>query len=329
MDPRDRSSRRRRVAAALAVLVLASSSGCASQEDAVVLAWEEYHRAMLALDVPASRALLAAEHEADLDGPDAAMALQMRSALVPARPEVTGVEVSGDRAMVAVHGDVDGQPVRGRIAFAREGVAWKVARESWDVALGDAGSEVPAAFPVPDVHLAEVYAAGAEAAPQERVGIAAHDGAVTALAFTRDGSALVSIGYDDYLLCLWDTGTGGRLDAIELDERPNDLALAPDGRAAYVVGTDGRITEWAIEAGAFGEPRFLSGLAGATPRIAVGPDGHRAVTTSWNDPAKLWDLDEGTFVRSLPRSERMRGVAFSPAGPTVVCGSSGDSFVRW
>jgi WD40 repeat protein len=159
--------------------------------------------------------------------------------------------------------------------------------------------------------------------------MAAHDGEVRALAFTRDGSYLVSIGYDDMRIRLWDPSSGALLDNVDEESRPCDLALRADGGAAYVVDADGRITEWPLQWGSFGEPRVLEGRAGLTPRIAVDAAGRRAVTTSWDDGAKLWDLKTGALVRELPRSDRMRGVAFSPAGPVVACGSYADHFAVW
>lgn len=302
-------------------------SACLSVEDEVTGAWREFHRAALAADVPAVRARMVAERAHGLAGDGGKEALRLRSALVPAAPRVTGVAVADGAAALTVEGDVAGEPMTGRVTLAREGGRWKVVREDWEA---DAGAPIaPGGFLVPAIDLATVYAAGPEALPRERVSIAAHEGAVTRAAFTRDGRALVSIGYDDDRVCLWDPESGAALDAIETDARPCDLALAPDGSAAYVVDAEGRITQWPIAGSSFGTPRFLAGLAGETPRIAIDPAGHRAVTTSWNDPAKLWDLDAGTFERPLPKSERMRGVAFSPAGPVVVCGSAGDSFVRW
>ncbi|GJM44512.1 MAG: hypothetical protein DHS20C21_13540 [Gemmatimonadota bacterium] len=304
---------------AMALLI---GSGCASPEDAVLHTWDAYQQALRANDVPAVSAVLAAGREEELANPEAAAALELRSALAPTHPVVTGIEVSALRAVLSVAGEVDGQNMTGRISFTKEGDVWKVFEEEWNV-------DLTAVHPVPNVDLAQVYSAGPEATPQVSAAVVAHQGSVTALEFTRDGRHLVSIGYDDYRLCLWDAVTGELLDGVDYEDRPCDLALLPDGRAAYVVDADGGVTEWPIEGEAFGGPRLLSGRAGRTPRIAVDAGGHRAVTTSWDDPAKLWDLDARTFVQALPQSEKMRGVAFSPVGPTVACGHHGDYFAVW
>jgi WD40 repeat protein len=302
-------------------LVALLSGACSSPEEAVLATWNEYHHAMRRGDLPAVRSLLAAGRDAELAGPEAPAALELRSALVPEAPAVTGTEVSAVRASITVEGSVDGMSMCGRISFTKESGGWKVLEESWNADLTNS-------FPVPDVDLALTVSTGSHP-PQLSTEIAAHEGEVRAMAFTRDGRCVVSIGYGDQRVRLWDSLTGVLLGEVQLESRPCDLALRPDGTAAYVVDTDGRVTEWPIEWGAFGEPRVLAGLAGESPRIAVDGSGRYAVTTSWVDPAKLWDLESGTFVRALPKSEKMRGVAFSPAGPVVACGSYTDHFAVW
>lgn len=311
------------VATVVALLLgIVFAAGCSSQDDAVLSTWRAYDAAMRAANVPSARAMLAAGLGAELDGPEASAMLEIRSRLVPENPAVTGVKIDGARATLSIEGTVEGQTMRGTIAFVKEGEAWKVLKEDWDV-------DLTMGFPVPNVNLAQEYAAEPKAAPQSISRIAAHEGTVTALAFTRDGQRIVSIGYDDFRLCLWDPATGQLVDEVKGDDRPNDLALVPDGSAAYVVDTDGRVTAWPIAWDGFGESRPLAGLAGETPRIAIDASGRRAVTTSWTEPAKLWDLEKQTFVGALPNSDKMRGVAFSPVASVVAAGNHGDYFAVW
>ena len=309
------------VRALMAVAVL-HAVGCGSPEDEVRQAWTDYQDALRASDVSGVRSLLAAGEGAELDGPGAVAALELRSALLPASSVIRQVDVSGDRVVLAIEGAVDQQSVRGRVTFIQESGSWKLLREEWNV-------DLVSSFPVPDVELARIYAAEPASPPQIVLAIDAHEGAVTAAAFTRDGQRIVSIGYDDYRLCLWDATTGKLLDRVDNEDRPSDLAMLADGSAAYVVDARGRVTGWPIEAGAFGKAQVLAGRAGRTARIAVAADGQTAVTTSWDDPAKLWDLTAGTFVRALPGSDRMRGVAFSPVGSMLACGSQADYFAVW
>ena len=306
----------------LAAIAMLAIGSCGSQDDNVRAAWLEYNEAMHASNIPLARSLMAASVESEFDNSQAAMAAQMRAALVPSEPTIKAIEVSGDSAIIDMSGIVEGQSMKGRISMLRETGSWKVAHEDWTVVMD-------ASFPNPGVDLAAQYSGGAAARPREAFAINAHEGAVTALACTRDGSHIVSIGYDDYRLRLWDATTGAMADDVTLEARPTDVAVLANGSAVYVVDTDGAITAWPLAWDGFGEKRPLVGFAGQSARIAVDPSGQRAVTTSWNEPAKLWDLKTGTFVRDLPKSEKMRGVAFSPVAPAVACGSYHDYFAVW
>lgn len=306
----------------LAAIAMLAFGGCGAQDDAVRAAWLEYNEAMHASNIPLARTLMAARLESELDLSQAALAAEMRNALVPSEPTITGIEVSGDSAVIDIAGIVDGQTLKGRISMLREAASWKVAHEDWTVVMD-------ASFPNPGVDLAARYSGGAAARPQQAFEIRAHEGAVTALACTRDGMHVVSIGYDDYHLRIWDAATGELADDVTLEARPTDVAVLANGSAVYVVDADGTITAWPLAWDGFGEGRPLAGLAGQSARIAVDASGQRAVTTSWNQPAKLWNLKTGTLVRDLPKSEKMRGVAFSPVAPAVACGSSENYFAVW
>jgi WD40 repeat protein len=309
------------------ILVLLMGAGCTSEEEAVRLVWGNYHAATSRGDVAAVRSMLAAGIDTDLQGPEADVALELRNALVPASPKVNRVEVAGASAWLDVEGVVDAMHVTGRVTFIREAGSWKILKEDWSVDLSAATTAaLPAAV---HVDLAAVYAGRDDANPQAVSGIAAHEGGVTDIAFSPDGSRLISIGYDDSRLCLWDPAISELLDQIDYEERPSDMALLPDGSAVYVVDATGRVIRWPIEGSVFGAPEILEGMAGRTPRIAIDAAGRTAVTTSWDDPAKLWDLTTGRFVRALPQSDKMRGVSFSPTDSKVALGSHEDFFAVW
>jgi WD40 repeat protein len=60
-----------------------------------------------------------------------------------------------------------------------------------------------------------------------------HQGMVTSLAFSPDGSLLASSGYDRFLK-FWDVGTGGLLGQLNLTDTPNFLSFSPDGNKLAV-----------------------------------------------------------------------------------------------
>jgi len=165
--------------------------------------------------------------------------------------------------------------------------------------------------------------------PKARLEWDGHDGSVTELAFTNDGSRLVSIGYDDFRLRLWDRGSGSLVDEVELEHRPTDLTVLPKGKGVAVVDTHGNVTILPVDYSGFGEPTRLSGDAGAQPRVAASADGKFLATTCFDGPIRVWSLDSKAIVRELPKSEKMRGVAFSPKDDIVAAGSIGNTFSVW
>jgi WD40 repeat protein len=143
------------------------------------------------------------------------------------------------------------------------------------------------------------------------------------------GDRLVSIGYDDFRLCLWDAADGRKLDERGLDARPCDLGGFPDGTRVAVVDTKGRVSIWPVASDRFGEPRRLRGDAGRSPRLAVGHDGDHLMTSGYGYPVFLWSVSGGAALDPLPDSETMRGVVFDPRGRSVAAGTPRDEFTVW
>jgi WD40 repeat protein len=156
-----------------------------------------------------------------------------------------------------------------------------------------------------------------------------HEGTVTRAAFLPDGDRFVTASWDDYRLCLWSSDQDAPLSAVTCERRPHDLTVLPDGSGVAVVDAYGNLTVWPVEYDGFGEPRILMGDAGKSPRVAVSADGRWFATTGYGYAAAVWDVAQGRKVRELPDSESLRGVAFSPAGPVVVCGTQKNELILW
>jgi WD40 repeat protein len=148
------------------------------------------------------------------------------------------------------------------------------------------------------------------------------------MAFTADGSRLVTIGYGDQFLRVWDRWSGGMVDEARLDHRPADVALLPGGTVA-VADAYGNVTLWSLDYSGLGEPQRLDGDAGQGPRIAASADGKLLATTSWDKPVQIWSVPEGRVTEVLGKSIQMRGISFSPRGKTLVAGGYDDTFSIW
>jgi len=64
--------------------------------------------------------------------------------------------------------------------------------------------------------------------------------------------------------------------------------------------------------------------------VAVTPDGKRAVSASWDNTLKVWDLDAGRALRTLEgHSDNVHGVAVTPDGKRAVSASWDHTLKLW
>jgi RNA polymerase sigma factor (sigma-70 family) len=151
---------------------------------------------------------------------------------------------------------------------------------------------------------------------------AAHDGGITALAFTPDGRVILS-GSDDGTLRVWDAETGRGV--RELPGHPGGVtgvAVTPDGRAVLSGGFDARLLLQDWQTGKELRHLVLVPKDKLSPNVSYGPrlglaaDGRTAVaqigTIDGGSLLHVWEPDTGRVpVRRAERS-RVDLAAFSP-----------------
>lgn len=126
-----------------------------------------------------------------------------------------------------------------------------------------------------------------------------------------------------YLIQIWDVATGKPIRKTEGITRLR--AILPGGR----VGLDSRLRLWDLETGAC--LRELSSAPLQVERIAITPDGKRAVTTAESDPElRLWELEPLAGAAAAPAAAVMsRIIALLPGGREVVTTSDDTSLQLW
>jgi WD40 repeat protein len=164
-----------------------------------------------------------------------------------------------------------------------------------------------------------------------------HPQPVAALAFSPDGTALVT-GGDDRVVRFWDMSTGERQAEYSLPEwgagQPDGVsavALSP-GKRYLLAGTRrGAVALWEIGKGK--EPVVLAapdGPPGAAAHkgatvgaVAFSPDGKTFLTGAADSTARLWTTaTRKPLGEALVHAGPVTAAAFSPDGKTVLTGGS-------
>ena len=158
-----------------------------------------------------------------------------------------------------------------------------------------------------------------------------HQGAVMAVAFSPDGTRLVS-GSADNSLRIWDVATGQPIGAPLLGHtaRVRAVAFSPDGRRIVSGAADQTLRLWDSSSGQpIGRP--LEGHRGAVRSVAFSPDGRLILSGSFDHTLSLWDGGSGRPI-GLPlqgHRDAVQSVAFSPDGRRFVSGSADGTLRLW
>jgi WD40 repeat protein len=154
-----------------------------------------------------------------------------------------------------------------------------------------------------------------------------HDGVISSVACSPDGSLIASGGYDR-VVRLWETGTGNlRTCLTGHTDTVTAVAFAPDGRLLASASADGTVRLWDVEAGR--EVRCLRGHEQDVLCVAFAPGGERVASGSWDKTARIWGVADGTQQACFPApNNTVRSVAFSPDGRRLAAASGQEVSIR-
>jgi WD40 repeat protein/tRNA A-37 threonylcarbamoyl transferase component Bud32 len=149
-----------------------------------------------------------------------------------------------------------------------------------------------------------------------------HTGAVSAVAFSPDGTRLATASYGGTVK-VWDTRTG----AEALTFRGNAYAVravsfSPDGSRLASASDDGTVKVWDARTGA--GVLTLSGHANVVTAVSFSPGGSRLASASRDRTVKVWDTRTGAEALTLRgHGDVVTAVSFSPDGSRLASASLG------
>lgn len=162
--------------------------------------------------------------------------------------------------------------------------------------------------------------------------LAGHRGNVTDVAFSADGTLLLSAAGEPGLfgeVKLWKVADGALVRTI-VGHRDSlyAAALSTDGRFVATGGYDQDINLWNAAGGEL--VRTISGHNGAVFDVAFSPDGRLLASASADRTVKIWEVATGnrldTFGQPL---KEQQAVAFSPDGRRVAAGGVDNRIRIW
>lgn len=159
----------------------------------------------------------------------------------------------------------------------------------------------------------KVREALAEIRLDEPITVDVHGKHGQAVAFTPDGTRLLSGGQDTRIVIL-DPRTGGSTgELIGHEKVVNALAILPDGSRVVSVSSDRTVRVWDLRT--HRQLTILEGHKDTVAAVALTPDGKQAITGGYDGRLRRWSLDDGHCVDERPsRLKRIAAVAVTPDG---------------
>lgn len=310
-------------------------------------AYMEYRKALEANDIESLKRLIVKEKSKELEGEQASQMLDILKSFYPDQTSVIDTTISEDKtkAVLALQGEVEDGLMKGEVHLLWEDERWRLLKESWDMKILPRpvvlqGGEAAPSFEPIDAVLAsphQLYGMiktepfikdGAEP-PSEQFKLKGHEGEVTGLVFTPDGRFLISLGYGDFTIRVWDIQNRLEVQMVKSKRRPLGLDISPDGQTIITTDAYENITFWPFVYNRIEEPQEISAKAGHISSAAISPNGSLFATASFDKFINIGNAVERTVLRKIDTPEPMRSIAFSPSGELLAAGAATNKFTLW
>jgi WD40 repeat protein len=155
-----------------------------------------------------------------------------------------------------------------------------------------------------------------------------HSNSVSSVAFSLDGTRIVS-GSDDDTLRLWDAVSDAHLNTLKgHTDCVFSVAFSPDGTRVVSGSRDNTVRLWDVISGA--HLNTLIGHASSVYSVTFSPDGTRVVSGSGDNNVRLWDVVSGAHLNTFEgHTNWVNSVGFSSDGTRIVSGSTDKTVRIW
>ncbi len=150
-----------------------------------------------------------------------------------------------------------------------------------------------------------------------------HTAAITSLAFSKDGSYILT-GSRDYTAILWDQNAR-EIQNYKVNNEIQAVAISPDGKMVLTGSTDGMMALWNIGGSII---KIFNGHSNFINSVAFSAQGNQILSGSDDGTVKLWDLN-GNLKVSFKHTGAVNSVCFSNDGKMILTGSSDKTVVLW
>jgi WD40 repeat protein len=174
-----------------------------------------------------------------------------------------------------------------------------------------------------DFDIIEVQEKGIDNGKKTFVG---HNHKVTTLAFSPDGSKLVT-GGNDHTVRIWDLVRDNET-TITHEKGMTAAAVAPDGTFGISGHRDGTLLLWDFETGV--EKKSLVGHNNRVNAIAITEDGQRVVSASSDSTLRVWDLVSGDGIVTINgHKDKVLSLDMTPDGLRAISASQDNTLKAW
>ncbi|MBD2066357.1 TIR domain-containing protein [Leptolyngbya sp. FACHB-671] len=150
-----------------------------------------------------------------------------------------------------------------------------------------------------------------------------HNRGVYSVSFSPDGQSLLSVGWEDGTIRLWNL-KGQLLKTI--DGARLDARFSPDSQIIAAADAIANVTLWNLD----GENlNTLSGHKDTVRRLCFSPDGQIIATASDDKTIKLWSISGEELKTLTGHQGRIQGLSFSPCGQYLASASVDKTIKLW